>query len=253
MKAESGLELSGTIFAGKLQRLASVDSTNTALMRAAAQGADIGTVYLADEQTGGRGRGSHSWHSQPGEGIYLSALIRPNIAPRDVLWLSLLSGLAVQAAIAQVAAIHPDLRWPNDVMLGPKKMGGILTEVNADSTRVNYAVIGIGLNVNQPSFPADVVATATSLLIETGHKWPREEIVAAILRQLNHELANINPASLARTFEASSSYARGASVHVDEGSGYDGTTVGLDEHGLLRVKAGCNIRTVVNGGVRKLG
>ncbi len=140
------------MFAGKLRLFASLASTNSLAMQEAEAGADHGTVYLADEQTAGRGRGDHDWHSEPGAGIYLSVLLRPSIAPADVLWLSLAAGLAVHAAIRQVTTLEPDLRWPNDLLFGPRKFCGILTELNAEVTRVRHVVIGIGINVHQEMF-----------------------------------------------------------------------------------------------------
>ena len=90
-------------------------------MREAEEGAPEGRVYLADEQTAGRGRGAHSWHSAPGAGIYVSVLLRPRVAPADILWLSLAAGLAVREAVRQVTSLEADIRWPNDLLLGKEK------------------------------------------------------------------------------------------------------------------------------------
>src|SRR5271166_6356984 len=106
--------LAGTPFAGKLRFLPTIDSTNTLAMREAEAGAAEGLVCFADEQTAGRGRGAHSWQSPPGSGLYVSVLLRPKIAPADVLWLSLAAGLAVREAVREVASLEADLRWPHD-------------------------------------------------------------------------------------------------------------------------------------------
>ncbi len=148
-------------------------------------GAPDGSVYLADEQTGGRGRGAHAWHSAAGSGLYVSVLLRPRIAPADVLWFSLAAGLAVREGLKQVTSLEADLRWPNDLLFGPKKFCGILTELNAEVTRVRHLVIGIGINVHQESFPPELRDVATSLRLETGRSWPRQEILAAFLRALH--------------------------------------------------------------------
>src|ERR1700724_41737 len=118
-------ELAGTPFAGRVRHFASIDSTNTLAMREAEEGQQSGTVYIADEQTGGRGRGAHSWHSAPGSGLYVSILLRPRLAPADILWVSLATGLAVQQAIREVTSLAIDLRWPNDLLLSGRKLGGI--------------------------------------------------------------------------------------------------------------------------------
>ncbi|MGC2297857.1 MAG: biotin--[acetyl-CoA-carboxylase] ligase, partial [Acidobacteriaceae bacterium] len=137
--------LAGSRFAGKLHFFPSIHSTNTHTMQQAEDGAPDGSVYFADEQTQGRGRGAHAWTSPPGSGLYVSILVRPCIPPTDVLWLSLAAGLAVHNAIRTVTFLEPDLRWPNDLLLGPRKFCGILTELNAEVISVRHAVIGIGI------------------------------------------------------------------------------------------------------------
>src|SRR5205085_5743129 len=106
---------------------------------AAAAGAPEGSVYLAEEQTAGRGRGGHGWNSARSAGIYCSVILRPQVAPADVLMLSLATGLAVRDAVEQVTGLRADLRWPNDLLLGGKKFCGILIEMNAEATRVRHA------------------------------------------------------------------------------------------------------------------
>ncbi len=237
----------------------STTSTNEMAMKAAQAGADEGSLFIADEQTAGRGRGGHSWHSSGEGGLYLSVLLRPTMNPTDVLWLSLITGLSAHYAIESVLGTPPDLRWPNDIMLGNRKLGGILTEMHADSTHVRHVVVGIGLNVNQPSFPEDIASIATSLRIETGRDWPRTEILAALLKSLDREyralrtglLANVSP-SIVKRFERCSSYAHGASVMVEEAGGFTGETVGLDSRGFLRVQTDEGVKTVLSGGVRKV-
>src|ERR1700733_12845314 len=176
-----GLDLAGldaalqdTRFAGKLHFLPAIPSTNTHAMAEAEAGAPEGMVYFADEQTAGRGRGAHAWASPPGSGLYVSVLLRPRLAPADALWLSLAAGLAVREAVKQVTSLEADLRWPNDLLFGSRKFCGILTEMNAEVTRVRHLVIGIGINVHQQRFPDELRELATSLHIETGRDWPRQ-------------------------------------------------------------------------------
>jgi BirA family biotin operon repressor/biotin-[acetyl-CoA-carboxylase] ligase len=257
-------ELAGTPFAGRVRHFSSIDSTNTLAMREAEQGQESGTVYVADEQTSGRGRGAHEWHSAAGSGLYVSILLRPKIAPADILWLSLAAGLAVQAAIRDVTSLAPDIRWPNDLLLSGRKMGGILTELNAEVTRVRHVVIGIGLNVHQPSFPPELASLATSLKIETGQDWSRQDLLVALLRHLNDEMErliaphNLDAATFKSTTEdicnrlaAGSTWMQGKLVTVTETDTFFGVTDGLDSRGFLRVRTTQGIRTVLSGGVRE--
>src|SRR4051812_34465766 len=243
----------GTMFAAKIHLFDEIGSTNSEATEAAQAGAPEGSIFLAERQTEGRGRGGNSWHSEPGA-IYMSVVLRPTLPANDILILSLATGLAVSAALEHVSGIVPDLRWPNDVMLAEKKLGGILCEMNADAAKVRHAVVGVGLNVNQGEFPPGLRGVATSLCIETGKKWPRTQLIAALLHALEAEYSPLqhSPAEVIRTciarFEKRSSYARGKRVRVaDE---YEGVTDGLDERGFLRVQTAIGPRLVISGGVR---
>jgi BirA family biotin operon repressor/biotin-[acetyl-CoA-carboxylase] ligase len=252
-------QLSQTGFQGKLRYFASIASTNSLAMQEAESGAAHGTVYLADEQTAGRGRGDHDWHSEPGSGVYLSVLLRPAIAPADVLWLSLAAGLAVHAAIRQVTTLEPDLRWPNDLLFGARKFCGILTELNAEVTRVRHVVIGIGINVHQDAFRGELRGTATSLKIESGRDWPRQELIAALLQSLHRETkaltssltASEAAARIPGRVEKISTWIRGKRVVVEEAESFSGVTAGLDPRGFLLVQTSDGLRTVFSGGVRE--
>jgi BirA family transcriptional regulator, biotin operon repressor / biotin---[acetyl-CoA-carboxylase] ligase len=232
-----------------------IGSTNTAAMAAAGVGAEQGSVFLAEQQTAGRGRGSNSWHSPRSSGIYCSVILRPALPPSDVLVLSLAAGLAVQAAIRQIdSRLAPDLKWPNDVLIEGKKVCGILTEMNAEATRVRFIVLGIGINVNQTSFPEDLAAI--SLRQATGRDWSRVELVAALLKSLDREYSEIVASprarqSILRRFAQNSSWVRGKSVSVTEnGSSTEGMTEGLDDRGFLRVRTVNGLLTVLSGTVR---
>jgi BirA family biotin operon repressor/biotin-[acetyl-CoA-carboxylase] ligase len=254
--------LVGTRFPARLHHLPTAESTNTLLLEAAANGAPEGTVYLADAQTRGRGRGGHTWHSSPGEGLYLSVLAKPSLPLREALWISLATGLAAKCAIRTTTGLNLDIRWPNDLLLpqptGPsKKLGGILVEtaVNpGEDALLRYAVIGIGLNINHESFPPELSSLATSLRIATGQPQSRNTLLIALLRALDFELTQLEthqPDLLAR-FTAASTWVRGKRVHVPEQGGYTGTTAGLDPNGYLLVDADDHTqRTVLSGGVRE--
>jgi len=248
--------LRGTTFAEHLQHFYKIGSTNTAAMAAAADGAPEGTVFLAEEQTAGRGRGANSWESQRSTGIYCSMIVRPALPPSEVLLLSLAAGLAVQSAIKQVdSRVNPDLKWPNDLLIDGKKVCGILTEMNSEATSVRYIVVGIGINVNQASFPKEL--GAISLRQVTGSEWSRVEVVAALLKSLDREYRQLleGPGareSILRRFVENSSWVQGKAVRIeDHGSNYEGTTEGLDQRGFLRLRTANGTQTVLSGTVRE--
>lgn len=248
----------GTIFEERVRHFYKIGSTNAAAMAAAADGAAEGTVFLAEEQNAGRGRGAHTWHSPRSTGIYCSVVLRPVLAPSDVLVLSLAAGLAVRAAVQQVnARVAVDLKWPNDLLASGKKFCGILTEMNAEATRVRYIVVGIGINVNQVEFPAELAEQATSLHLVTGSEWSRVELAAALLKSLDREYRDLleKPdarASILRRFSENSSWVHGRAVRIDEnGAGWEGITDGLDERGFLRLRTAHGVRTVLSGTVRE--
>jgi BirA family transcriptional regulator, biotin operon repressor / biotin---[acetyl-CoA-carboxylase] ligase len=259
--------LQGTIFAQHIHHYFRIGSTNAEAMNAAAASdhlrksraagapAPEGSVYVAEEQTAGRGRGGHGWHSARSAGIYCSVVLRPQVAPADVLILSLAAGLAVRQGVEEVTGLRADLRWPNDLLLGGKKFCGILIEMNAEATRVRYAVVGIGMNVNQETFPAAIAPLATSLRMESGRTWSRVELAAALLKSLDREYRGISDAAarnqLRLRFEQNSSSANSRRVRVEEDGGYEGVTEGLDERGFLRVRTENGVRTVLSGGVRE--
>jgi len=249
--------LRGTIFSKNIHHYYKVGSTNDAAMDAARAGAPEGSVFLAEQQTAGRGRAAHTWHSARSVGIYCSVVLRPTLPPADALLLSLLAGLATYGAVKDVdSRVRPDLKWPNDLLIDGKKFCGILTEMHAEVTRVQYVVIGIGINVNQASFPGELQSTATSLRLVTGSEWSRVELCAALLKSLDREYAALqaDPESrpeILRRFTERSSSVRGAQVHVDENGGFEGVTEGLDERGFLQVRTSQGIRRVLSGTVTR--
>jgi BirA family biotin operon repressor/biotin-[acetyl-CoA-carboxylase] ligase len=248
--------LRGTIFGEHIHHFYRVGSTNTVAAEAAASGAPEGSVFLAEQQTAGRGRGSNQWHSAESNGIYCSVILRPALPPADVLVLSLAAGLAVHAAIQDVdSRIVVDLKWPNDVLIQGKKFCGILTEMSAEATRVRHIVVGVGINVNHARFPEELAETATSLRLTTGSEWSRMEVCAALLKSLDREYRGLlsngdAQADILRRFEERSSSVRGRKVHVEENGGFDGTTEGLDSRGFLRVRTQEGLRIVYSGTVR---
>ena len=256
--------LCGTKFSGHVRHFPSLGSTNTFALDAAQVGAADGCVYVADEQTSGRGRGRHGWHSATGDGLYVSVLLRPKMAIADALWMSLATGLAAQTAICAATGLKPDIRWPNDLLIGDKKCGGVLVETSVAAATegvpaaLRYAVIGVGINVNHKSFPPELDGIATSLRRESGRRCERERLVVEVLLALDDEmellqaeLAGKSGAGLLERFGAASSWVRGRRVRVEESGGYTGVTDGLDTRGFLRVDGDDGVlHTVLSGGVR---
>jgi BirA family biotin operon repressor/biotin-[acetyl-CoA-carboxylase] ligase len=244
--------LAGGIFAGKLCFSRVTDSTNTDALEGARSGAPHGSVYFADEQRAGRGRGDHAWHSAAGEGLYVSVLLRPQIPAQRMPLLPLAAGLAAAAAILEVAAIAADLRWPNDLMVGPRKAGGILVESKINEREVAFAVVGIGINVHQRDFAPGLASPATSLDLESRRRIGRQPLLVALLKSLERESqALLDPVSdLLTRVEQASTWVRGRRVAVHGPQACTGVTDGLNEHGFLRVRTVAGIVTVQTGGLR---
>lgn len=215
-----------------------IDST----MRAAA-GCPAGTVAIAGEQTAGQGRHGHAWHSAAGTGLYCSIVLEPS----PVLTLAL--GLATAETIAGVTGVACDLRWPNDVMLGAKKVAGILVQLVE-----GRAIAGIGINVNQETFPAELDGLATSLKQHTGKTISLTDLLIHLIRGVDSGVREETD-NVLRLFAHASSYAAGRRVTVDLPAGaIVGTTAGLDASGFLIVRQDDGTDTViVAGGVRATG
>jgi len=165
-----------------------VDSTNNVLKKLAADNAPEGTVVISDIQTAGRGRRGRTWMSAPGLGIWMSVLLKPNLHPSQVQTLTLASSVAVIRALESLDIEIPGIKWPNDILIGGKKVCGILTELSAEAEKVEWVVIGIGLNVNHDhdDFPNNIKDIATSLRLSgrTQEPFNRSEIAAGIINEL---------------------------------------------------------------------
>ncbi|MDP2643637.1 MAG: biotin--[acetyl-CoA-carboxylase] ligase [Desulfobacterales bacterium] len=165
---------------------ASTESTNKVAKTRALNGAADGSVIIAEEQTRGRGRLDRNWLSPPGKNILLSIIFRPGIQPREVFSLTMLSSLGVIKAIESRCGLSASIKWPNDIYIGHLKTGGILTEFNAEQDRVDFAVVGIGLNVNfDPAGYPEIAGIATSLSRESGKEISRVSLVQAMLKEID--------------------------------------------------------------------
>jgi BirA family biotin operon repressor/biotin-[acetyl-CoA-carboxylase] ligase len=248
-------ELAGTVFAGKLHYAPTTASTNSDALAAARSGAPHGSVYLSDEQLAGRGRGDHGWISAAGQGLYVSVLLRPQFPAASLPFLPLAAGLAAADAIRAVSGLTIDLRWPNDLLIGPRKAGGILVESQIYSKGLPHAVLGIGINVHQRAFPAGLATSATSLDLESNRHIARQDLLVALLKSLQQEalaLASPNAAvEMAARVEKASTWIRGHKVEVHGPQACTGVTAGLDENGFLRVTTAEGLVTVQTGGLRE--
>lgn len=248
-------ELSGAVFAGKLHFSSITESTNNDALEAARAGAPHGSVYFADEQRAGRGRGGNAWHSATGDGLYISVLLRPRVPIARLPLLPLAAGLAAADAIRTVSGLMADLRWPNDILFGPRKAGGILVEAHTEVLVPAYAVIGIGINVHQRAFPPDLATDATSLDLEACRRIARQPLLAALLKSLEREAVALEdpavPPSIPARVEQASTWVRGRTVEVHGPQACTGLTVGLDGNGFLLVETSSGIATVQTGGIRK--
>jgi BirA family transcriptional regulator, biotin operon repressor / biotin---[acetyl-CoA-carboxylase] ligase len=194
-----------------------------------------GRIVIADTQTAGMGRHGRTWHSNAGQGLYVSFVLE--VAPVPVLTLAL--GLATAEAIGTPA----DLRWPNDVLLNGRKCAGILAQ--GEGTRV---IAGIGINVSQTTFPDELATPSTSLALE-GIAMSREALLIALTRAIDEHL-QLSPKQILLGFEQASSMAYGQHVRVDE---HTGVTCGLNESGFLRLRNDQGTETIIlSGGVRPI-
>src|ERR1700730_4370628 len=250
--------LRGSLFGKRIYHFFKTDSTNRVALELGHQGEAEGAVVLAEEQSAGRGRTGHTWHSERATGIYATVLLRPKLSPIQAPLLTMMAGLSAHAAVQRVAGLSVDLKWPNDLLIQGKKVGGILTEMHAEPAQVRFVIVGIGINVNQEKFPPDLATASTSLRLETGKSQSRLEVLVRFLRQFEidyRELLSEGAAGMVKRFEAVSSYARGKRVRVTNGKeSFTGVTAGVEDEGLLRVKRDDGkVTTVIAGDVTEVG
>jgi BirA family biotin operon repressor/biotin-[acetyl-CoA-carboxylase] ligase len=246
--------LKSSLFGKKIHHFFKVDSTNRVALDLGQAGEPEGTVVLAEEQTAGRGRAGRAWHSERATGIYATLLLRPRLAPVQAPLLTMMAGLSAHTAIQAQTGLEVELKWPNDLLIRGKKVGGILTEMHAEPGQIRFVIVGIGLNVNQERLPAELSAIATSLRVETGKPQSRLELVVRLLREFENDynrFLTIGAESVTSRFSVISSYAQGKRVRVTNGKeSFVGMTAGIGPEGLLLVKRdGGQVVTVIAGDV----
>jgi len=216
-----------------------VDSTNNYAKKIAEEGAEEGTLILAEEQTNGKGRRGKTWTSARGEQISMTLLLRPSVKPIHTSRMTLLMAMAVVKGINKVTGLEGGIKWPNDIVINKKKVCGILTELNTEFQYIHYVIIGAGINVNQRYFPEDIRNMASSLYLELGTKVSRAKLIAVIVEEFEkyYEI-------FLKTEDLSSLYKEynricvncGREVRVlDPGKEYVGTASGINENGELIV------------------
>jgi BirA family biotin operon repressor/biotin-[acetyl-CoA-carboxylase] ligase len=227
---------------------ASVPSTMDVAAALAADGAAHGVVVAAEEQTAGRGRRGSTWSSPPGAGLYFSLIARPAHASTLSL-LTLAAGVGVREGIAAASGLAANLKWPNDVLVGRRKLAGILAEGLAIGTSHQAIVIGVGVNVQPAAYPPDVAARATSIEGELGRAVNRDALFAAILDALWHRLATLeeSPGDILQAWRAASPSAIGTRI---EWEGRAGLTNGIDDTGALLVQTSAGVERIIAGELR---
>ncbi|HLL14067.1 MAG TPA: biotin--[acetyl-CoA-carboxylase] ligase [Pyrinomonadaceae bacterium] len=244
-------------FQPTILRYDALPSTNTEAASQAARGAPEGLCVVAREQTRGRGRQQRVWASPPGAGLYFSIVLRPRSRREAWPLVTLSAALAVRDALVEACALVTDIKWPNDILFGGRKLCGILAEI-VETEQGSACILGIGINLSEQAYPADLRGHATSVEAATGARVDAESVLAALLSHLAGRYGQLHApagrATIIRDWSANSSYATGKRVRVQTATEiFDGTTSGLEPDGALRVEtATAEIRIVRAGDVHAL-
>jgi BirA family transcriptional regulator, biotin operon repressor / biotin---[acetyl-CoA-carboxylase] ligase len=225
-------------FGKKIVYEPSVKSTQEIAHTLAREGAEEGTIVLADEQTGGRGRLGRQWQSPSGTGIWMSLILRPQIPLQKAPQLTLLIAAAASKAIEKVTGIEAAIKWPNDLLIDGKKVSGILTELQAEADSIHSIIVGIGMNVNQQreDFSEAIAGLATSLAIEGGKAFKRAELIGAILSEIENLYCNYleNGFAFIKLLWEARAYSLGKRITARSISGsISGYAKGITEEGVL--------------------
>lgn len=225
----------------------SVPSTMDIAAALATEGAPHGVVVAAEQQTAGRGRRGSTWASPPGAGLYFSVVVKPSAASLPLLTLA--AGVAVREGVAATSGLQADLKWPNDLLVGKRKLAGILAEGIAIGTSAQAVIVGVGVNLQPAAYPPDVAARATSIEGELRRPVDREALLAAILDALSARLATLeqNAGDILQAWRAASPSAVGTRVAWD---GHRGVTAGIDDTGALLVRTPSSVERIIAGELR---
>jgi BirA family biotin operon repressor/biotin-[acetyl-CoA-carboxylase] ligase len=231
-----------------------IGSTNEVAKRLAESGAKEGAMVISDRQTRGRGRMGRSWFSPGAVGLYFSLVLRPRVKIARLPALSQVAALAICQIFERFYECRAMVKWPNDCVIGKKKVAGILLEMSAESERINYAILGIGINVNndRAEFPGHLRSRSTSLAIETGKKQNRIAILNQFLLDFEKSYSNFQRYGLRFLGHelVTRSAILGKKVTVTMGrKRVNGTAIGIDEYGALRVRTKDRVMSIVAGEV----
>ncbi len=235
-------KLSQSIFATNIVFHETVDSTNTLAKDMAARGSDEGTIVIAEEQTEGRGRMGRAWLSPGHSNLYLSLLLRPSMLPDQIFVLTMVMALATINGLEAVSGLVPKIKWPNDLYVGGRKLGGILTEFCVRDRAVEYVVLGLGLNVNwNPGEEQGVIYSTTSVLKETGRKISRNSLLVAILMAFEDYYGHVLDGDIAAFYdkwnERSMLLGKPVEIKTTDGSLF-GIALRIDRKGALIIEDG---------------
>jgi BirA family biotin operon repressor/biotin-[acetyl-CoA-carboxylase] ligase len=229
--------------------LAETSSTNDVVREQARKGARSGFVVAASRQTAGRGRLGRNWESPPDRGLYASILLRPDLSMTETGKLTILGSVATVDAVEAVCGARPQIKWPNDLLMGGRKLAGLLIETEPKGSRLAFAVIGIGINVRHEAgdFSPQVRKLATSLYMATGQLHRRADLLVALLQALDRRLTR--PFDEAREAWSASSLTLGQQVTLTTARGRKhGQALGLDESGALLLRSDSGEVEAVNAG-----
>jgi BirA family biotin operon repressor/biotin-[acetyl-CoA-carboxylase] ligase len=242
------------IFARQMLWYAEVGSTNDVAAALADSGEPEGTVVIADAQSAGRGRHGRAWVSPPGAGLYMSIVMRPSA--HAVGLLTIAAGVALADGIQAATGLHPQLKWPNDVYMGGRKLAGILAEAGTSARGVQHVVLGCGVNLMPAAYPAEVAARATSIESELGRAVDRGLLTAECLAALHArylELLSHAAAGVIARWRARAASTFGRRVEWDvAGVMRHGVAEDIDDSGALVVRDGAARARVISGEVRWL-
>ena len=232
----------------------SVGSTNNIAYKMAEEGAPEGTVVIANEQTKGKGRLGRVWDSPADTGVYLSCILRPNIAPNEVPEITLVTAVSVVKAIRKFSGVQALIKWPNDILISDKKSGGILTELKAETDKINFVILGIGININTVASELPGGATSVKKETKSSTDLSRVEFVKILLTELENEYAKFREkgfSSIRNDWKSlSCTIGRYVSVSTGEEKKFNGKAIDVDAKGALIVKSDSGEeRTFLSGDV----
>lgn len=256
--------LPGECLCRKVEAFDTIDSTNTKAKQLAEMGEPEGTLIVSDEQTAGKGRRGRKWCSKKGANVFMTLLIRPKIEPKYLSGITLLAAMSVAGAIKEVCDANTMIKWPNDIVLEKKKICGILTEMSSEMNYVNYAVIGIGININDDEIPDEIRQNASSIYLETGKKTNRNELAAKVIekfdgyykrfletKDLSAFTDEYNSMLISMDKEVKVLYGMAETAREEEAE--TGIARGIDSEGALLVETKDGIKSIVSGEVSVRG